>query len=183
MYPLTLLSPTTWICALVAALLVTVGVQTVRIERAHTALERERTAHMQTKAAHADSLREIATLGARAAQDALDRQATQQAALAAIDSKLTKERDDALAENDRMRIAELAGRRLRIKATCPASAASGGDVPGASAAARVDAETTVELPSAVGQDVLAIRAGIASDHAALIGLQAYVRDVCPGPPK
>lgn len=140
----------------------------------------ERTAHANTRTAHAQQLKAISDLATEAAQKVATAQQAWNKALAAIDSERTKEKTHALAENDRLRRAVAAGdRRLRIAATCPAR---GGDVPAPASAASVDAGTTVELAPEAGQAVFDLRADLIAERAALIGLQRYVREVCLAPP-
>ncbi|WP_202988131.1 lysis system i-spanin subunit Rz, partial [Pseudomonas typographi] len=96
-------------------------------------------------------------------------------ALADLDTKRTKEKADALADNERRRRDLAAGKRLRVAGNCNSS---GGNVPKATSSTSVDDAGTVELSATAGQDLLDIRAGIIADQAALRALQDYVRTSC-----
>ena len=118
----------------------------------------------------------ISSAAAAQARQALERQQATQKALAEIDAKATKEKTNALAENEKLRAAVVAGdRRLRIAGRC---SAGGDNLPDTTAAALLDAGGSVELAGAVGRTVLDIRRGIIQDRTALKGLQEYVREVC-----
>lgn len=121
-------------------------------------------------------LARISATGAAQARQAMEKQQAAEQALAALDQKAQKEKTDALAENEKLRADVAAGtRRLRIAGSCRAS---GVDVPSAAGAAGVDNAGTVELSPVAGSTVLAARAGIIADQAALKALQEYVTHVC-----
>ncbi|MGP3790293.1 lysis protein [Pseudomonas sp. B392_1p] len=91
------------------------------------------------------------------------------AAAAALDTKHTKELDDAKADNDRLRAAVAAGQqRLRVNATCPATSSSG----------RVVDAGTAELTPQARQDYFALRDELALSRQMILGLQDYVGTVC-----
>ena len=118
----------------------------------------------------------ISNAAAAQARQALERQQATQKALAEIDAKATKEKTNALVENEKLRAAVVAGdRRLRIAGRCSAGS---DNLPDTIAAALLDAGGPVELAGAVGRTVLDIRSGIIKDRTALKGLQEYVREVC-----
>ncbi|WP_273823002.1 lysis system i-spanin subunit Rz [Pseudomonas asplenii] len=144
-------------------------------------------------AAYQADLSSIAAAGAEQARQALEQQQVAQQALADLDAKSTREKADALAQNEllrrlyggsqadneKLRADVAAGqRRLRIAGTCSVGT-GGGNMPQATSATSLGDAATVELAPATGRTVFDIRAGIASDQTALKALQAYVRDVCP----
>ena len=160
----------TWILAgALAAALGLVGLQTVR-------LAGERTAHAETKAAHAQVLTGIANLATAAAEKATRAQHLGQKATAAIDAQRTKEKADHAKTTDALRADVAAGkRRLRVNATCPAGS---GGVPASARPARVDAAAGPELTEDARSAYFALRTEITDTAAALAGLQQYVREVC-----
>ena len=121
-------------------------------------------------------LSKITTAAADQSRQALAKQQVAETNLATLDQKATKDKTDALTENDKLRRAVADGsRRLRIAGSC---SASGGKVPGGTVSSGVGDAGTVELSQAAGQSILSIRAGIIADQAALRALQAYVMNVC-----
>lgn len=121
-------------------------------------------------------LASIANAGAAQARTAVAKQQAAEQARAELDAKLTKEKSDALTENDRLRRAVADGsRRLRVAGTC---STSGGHVSGTASAAGVGDGGTVELTQVAGRNVFDIRRDIIADQAALKAAQAYIRDVC-----
>ncbi len=128
---------------------------------------------------HAQVMTNIANLTSEALQKTRTAEQKTADAINAIDTRISKERTDALAENSRIAADVASGaRRLRIAATCPARS---GDVPTGAAATSVDAAAPIEIPAAVGQDLFDLRAGIISDQAALKGLQEYVKAITAQP--
>ena len=118
----------------------------------------------------------ISNAAAAQARQALERQQATHKALAELDAKATKEKTNALAENERLRADVAAGdRRLRIAGRCSASS---GNLPDTTSTARLDDGGTVELAGVAGRTVFDIRARIIKDRAALKGLQEYVLRVC-----
>ena len=142
-----------------------------RVARAEAATERESKAHQADLAA-------ISNAAAQQVTQALAKQQEAQQAVADLDKKATKERNDAKAENDRLRARLDAGGGVRVAANCPANPVS---VPAAAGAASMDHAGTVELSPEAGRNVLDVRAGIIADQAALRALQHYVRTVCLAP--
>ena len=127
-------------------------------------------------AAHQSDLTAIANAASTQVRQALEKQRAAEQARADIDTKATKEKANALAENEKLRADIAAGdRRLRIAGRCSTSS---GNLPDTTSAARLDDGSTVELAGAAGRTVFDIRAGIIKDRAALTGLQDYFREVC-----
>ena len=127
---------------------------------------------------HQSDLSAISNAAADQARQALEKQQQAEQSLRDLDTRMTKEKTDALTENDRLRRAVADGdRRLRIAGTCRAPDASR-DLPGTASTTSLGDAGTFELAPAVGRDILDIRAGIIADQSALRALQAYVRDVC-----
>ncbi|RAU40201.1 lysis protein [Pseudomonas sp. RIT411] len=139
-----------------------------RVARAEGATERESKEHQADLAA-------ISNAAVQQVTQALAKQQEAQHAVAELDKKATKERNDAKAENDRLRARLDAGGRVRVAGNCPANPVS---MPTAAGTTSVDHAGTVELSPEAGRNVLDIRAGIIADQAALRALQAYVREVC-----
>ena len=127
-------------------------------------------------AAHQADLSAIANAASIQMRQALDKQQAAEQARADIDARTTKEKANALAENEKLRADVAAGdRRLRIAGRCSASSSN---MPDTAGGARLDDGGTVELAGATGRTVFDIRAEIIKDRAALKGLQEYVREVC-----
>lgn len=94
------------------------------------------------------------------------------AARDAVDQQHTKELSDARAENDRLRADVAAGgRRLLVKAACPA-------VPVDAATAGLAHAGATELAADARPDYHALRSEIALSRQMILGLQQYVREVC-----
>ena len=146
-----------------AAALLWGGGQTLR-------LAGERTDHATTKTQHAEVLRDLAERTARSAGAALEAHQAQQKLFAAIDRATTKEKTDALADNERRRAADTAGtQRLRIAAVCPAPAAAP-SVPSTTPGPSVD-PGTVEIAPEVRRAIWDFRAELIGDLAKLEQLQ------------
>ena len=126
-------------------------------------------------ALHKADLAAISNAAAQQVTQALAKQQEAQQAVAELDKKATKERNDAKAENDRLRARLDAGGRVRVAGNCPANPVS---VPPATGTASLGDGGAVELSPAAGRNVLDVRAGIIADQAALKALQQYVREVC-----
>lgn len=147
------------------------GTQTVRLSNA-------RTAHAETRAAHAQVLQTLAERTARAATAAQSVQQALQRSVAAIDTQHSLEKTDALADNETRRAADRPGAgRLRIPAVCPGPSAAPG-VPSAATAPSVDAPAAEIAPDA-RQLVWNLRAALITERAQLLALQDYAR-VCSG---
>lgn len=127
-------------------------------------------------AAHQSDLSAIANAASAQVRQALDKQQAAEQARADIDIKATKEKANALAENEKLRADIAAGdRRLRVAGRFSASSS---DLPNTTITARVDDGGTVELAGVAGRTVFDIRSGVIKDRAALKGLQEYVQEVC-----
>lgn len=125
-------------------------------------------------------LTKIAAAGAAQASQALALQQAAESRTAASDAKYTKEKADALAENERLRRSVADGdRRLRIAGSC---SSGGGNVSGTTSAAGLGDAGAVELSGAAGRTVFDIRSGIIADRKALKALQDHVRQNCDGKP-
>lgn len=159
-----------WREALIAALVLAVGYQQMRVAN-------EKAAHATTKASNYRVLKGLAdkTLAAYKAVVAEDE--ARKKAVAALDAKHTKELTDALSENTRLADAVRTGqRRLRLNATRTPSAETG--VPEAASAASVADAEGPRLTAAAERNYFDLRAGIATAQQQIAGLQDYVRDVC-----
>jgi prophage endopeptidase len=95
---------------------------------------------------------------------------TRQRDVAALDTKYTQELADANAENAALQRKLDNGGRVLVKGRC--------SVPAQSSTSSVDDDSTVELSSVAGRNVLGIRSGIKQDQSALRGLQDYIRQQC-----
>ncbi|WP_203218521.1 lysis protein [Pseudomonas typographi] len=127
-------------------------------------------------AAHQSDLTTIANAAAAQSRTALEKQQQAEQALADLDTKRTKEKADALAENERLRRDVADGnRRLHVAGTCRSG---GGNVPQASSTTSLGDAGTVELAPTAGRNVFDIRAGIIADQAALKTLQDYINTSC-----
>ena len=127
-------------------------------------------------AAHQSDLSAIANAASIQVRQALDKQQAAEQARADIDASTTKEKANALAENEKLRADVAAGdRRLRIAGRCRAGS---NNMPDPTSTARLDDDSTIELTGAAGRTVFDIRARIIKDRAALMGLQEYVLRVC-----
>ncbi|MGG2018896.1 lysis system i-spanin subunit Rz [Pseudomonas sp. S8] len=93
----------------------------------------------------------------------------------AIDQRNIKELTDAHTENKRLRHAVDDGtRRLRIRATCPAT----GSVSATAGAARVADAGRAELAADARQDYFTLRDQLAQSRQMIVGLQQYAMGVC-----
>ncbi|WP_209008687.1 lysis system i-spanin subunit Rz [Pseudomonas eucalypticola] len=136
----------------------------------------------------------INNAGAAQTSKALAIQQAAEQKAADIDAQRTKEKTDALAENetlrqkyaatqaanDRLRADVAAGtQRLRIAGSCSANGSGSSGVPGTASAAGVGNAGTVELSGEAGQAVFDLRADLIRERSALKALQDYAR-VCHG---
>ncbi|WP_339496290.1 lysis system i-spanin subunit Rz [Pseudomonas sp. RA_105y_Pfl2_P56] len=93
----------------------------------------------------------------------------------AIDQRNTKELNDALTENGRLRRAVGNGTgRLYVRANCPAA----GSVPATAGTARVADAGRAELAADARPDYFTLRDQLALSRQMILGLQQYVRGVC-----
>ncbi|WP_240882364.1 lysis protein [Pseudomonas sp. TMW22080] len=127
-------------------------------------------------AVHQADLTAISNAATAQVSQALEKQQTAEQDRADIDTRTTKEKAHALAENEKLRADVAAGdRRLRFAGRCSSSS---GNLPDTTSSARLDDGSTVEIAGAAGRAVFDIRAGIIKDRTALKGLQEYVLRVC-----
>ena len=127
-------------------------------------------------AAHQADMSAIANAASSQVRQALDKQQAAEKVRADLDARITKEKANALAENEMLRADVAAGdRRLRIAGRCSASSSN---LPDTTSTALLDDDSTIELTGAAGRTVFDIRARIIKDRAALMGLQEYVLRVC-----
>lgn len=127
----------------------------------------ERTSHAVTQKNYSEAT-------AKAYKDALAKKDEKDAALAALDTKYTKELSDAKSKIETLAADVRAGtRRLRIAATCPT--ATGAETTGPT---RVDDGTSPELTPEARSDYFSLRADIETITSQVAGLQSYVLNVC-----
>ncbi|HEO1670837.1 TPA: lysis protein [Klebsiella aerogenes] len=93
--------------------------------------------------------------------------------VAALDAKYTGELADAKAENAVLQRKLDNGGRVLVKGKCSVPAATK-----TADSASMGDDSTVELSSVAGRNVLGIRSGIISDQTALKALQEYIRTQC-----
>ena len=142
------------------------------------ALQREKTAHAETRAAHARVLEDLERRTSTAAQKALAFQQALNEAVAAVDAAgraRLKEKEDGIAK-----LADdvgSGGKRLLVRAACPAAAAPA-DVPRAPAAPGVADGGTAELAPAARQDYFALLIGLEKQREMIVSLQALARRGC-----
>lgn len=160
------------------ALVLVAGGQEIRVGAGKSDASAARLALAEQARVHQSDLATITLEAAAQERQALEKQQQAEQALQKIDTKLIKERADALAENDRLRRAVSDGNsRLRFAGTCSATAAAG-EMPGTTAATSLDNASSIELAPAAGRNILDIRSGIIADQAALKALQQYVDQIC-----
>lgn len=127
------------------------------------------------QAAHDAELRAIATTAATAAEAALAKQKENEATIAEMDARLTKEKSNDQAEITRLAAAVAAGtQRLRVNAVCRPNP-SGGSMPIASTAASVDDGAGPRLTDAAERNYWDLRRKIAETRSQIEGLQEYIR--------
>ena len=126
---------------------------------------------------HQDDLASISNAASAQTRQALEKQQIAEQARADLDALATKEKENDLAENERLRrAADDSARRLRIAGSCRADS---GNVPSSTNTTGLGNAGAVELTSTSGRTVFDIRAGIIADQAALRVLQKHVRQFCP----
>lgn len=158
-----------WHFVALAALAALLGLSQVR-------LSSEKEAHANTRANHAAVLKDLADRTLKVYQAVVAEDAARKKAVAALDQKHTKELNDARSENSRLADAVRSGeRRLRLRASCPAT---GTGVPQAPGATGVVDGSGPRLDDAAERDYFRLRDGIATAQQQIAGLQDYVRDVC-----
>ena len=128
------------------------------------------------KTQHAEVLRGLAEKTRATYEAVMTDQTARAQAMAALDNKHTKELTDARTENSRLADAVRSGeRRLRVRASCPAT---GTGVPQAPGATGMADGSGPRLDDAAERDYFRLRDGIATAQQQIAGLQDYVRDVC-----
>ncbi|MEQ9770899.1 lysis system i-spanin subunit Rz [Pectobacterium jejuense] len=126
------------------------------------------------KSEHALVLKSVSDKATVDSEAARDREHSFQQQIAVLDVQLTKEREDAKRENERLRNDIVSGKR-RVQfasaalATCELSS---GAVRSASSMGNAAA---VQLSTTAGRNILDIRIGINDDQAKLIYLHEYIR--------
>lgn len=160
---------TYWREAVIVGLVLALAGQQVRVSN-------EKANHQKTKTQHAEVLQGLAEKTRATYEAVMVDQTARTQAVAALDAKHTKELTDARTENSRLADAVRSGeRRLRIRASCPAT---GTGVPQATGATGVADGTGPRLDDAAERDYFRLRDGIATAQQQIAGLQDYVRDVC-----
>lgn len=158
-----------WREALIVLLLLSLAGQQVRVSN-------EKADHQRTKTQHAEVLRDLADKTLKAYRAVVADDDARKAAVAALDKKHTKELTDARTENSRLADAVRSGeRRLRLRASCPATGTGVPQTPGATGV--VDGPGP-RLDDTAERDYFRLRDGIATAQQQIAGLQDYVRDVC-----
>lgn len=126
---------------------------------------------------HKDDLAAINNAASAQTRKALEKQQAAEQARADFDAKVTKEKANDLAENERLRrAADDSARRLRIAGSCRADS---GHLSSSTSTTGLGNAGTVELAPTAGRTVFDIRAGIIADQAALRALQRHVLEFCP----
>lgn len=150
---------------IVVALLI---VQTFRLNAAQLELSNKKLEHSQI-------MGEIAEKTNEAYEKLVKDLKESQALVSQIDTQKTKELNDAIAENNRLRSALRNGElRMRVFTNSGANTATASRSPSTPS---VD-DATAEVSAAVGQAILDVREAIIHDTKALEGLQQYVSEVC-----
>ena len=159
-----------WHFVAIAALVVLLGLSQVK-------LSAEKEAHANTRAGHAEVLRDLADKTLKAYQTVVAEDAARKATVAALDEKHTKELNDEKAKLEKLRADVRTGRvGLRVAATCTPAAGTG--VPQTTGAPGVVDATSPRLTDAAERDYFTLRTGIETARQQIEGLQDYVRDVC-----
>ena len=160
---------TYWREAVIVGLVLALAGQQVRVSN-------EKADHQRTKTQHAEVLRDLAEKTLAAYEAVMADQTARAQAVAALDNKHTKELTDARIENSRLADAVRSGeRRLRLRASCPATGTGVPQTPGATGV--VDGPGP-RLDDTAERDYFRLRDGIATAQQQIAGLQDYVRDVC-----
>lgn len=160
---------TYWREAVIVGLVLALAGQQVRVSD-------EKADHQRTKTQHAEVLRDLADKTLKAYRAVVAEDDARKAAVAALDEKHTKELTDARTENSRLADAVRSGeRRLRLRASCPAT---GTGVPQTTGATGVADGPGPRLDDSAERDYFRLLDGIATAQQQIAGLQDYVRDVC-----
>ena len=159
-----------WHFVAIAALVALLGLSQVK-------LSAEKEDHANTRAGHAEVLRDLAGKTLKVYQAVVADDEARKKAVAALDAKHTKELNDEKAKLEKLRADVAAGRvGLRVNATC--TPAAGTDVPSAAGATSVVDATGPRLTDAAQRDYFTLRAGVETSRKQIEGLQDYVRGVC-----
>lgn len=150
---------------IVVALLI---VQTFRLNATQLELSNKKLEHSQI-------MGEIAEKTNEAYEKLVKDLKESQALVSQIDTQKTKELNDAIAENNRLRSA-LRNGELRMRVFTNSSSTTS-TIPKSSSTSSVD-DAATEVSPAVGQAILDVREAIIYDTKALEGLQQYVSEVC-----
>ena len=159
-----------WHFVAIAALVALLGLSQVK-------LSAEKEAHANTRAGHAEVLRDLADKTLKAYQAVVAEDTARKAAVAALDQKHTEELNNEKAKLETLRGDVAAGRvGLRVNASCAPAAGTG--VPSATGAASVVDATGPRLTDAAERDYFALRTRVETSRKQIEGLQDYVRDAC-----
>lgn len=150
---------------IVVALLI---VQTFRLNAAQLELS-------VAKQEHSQIMTEIAEKTTEAYEKLVKDLKQSQERVTQIDTQKTKELNDAIAENNRLRSA-LRNGELRMRVFTNSSSTTS-TTPKSPSTPSVD-DATAEVSAAVGQAILDVREAVIHDTKALEGLQQYVSEVC-----
>lgn len=129
-----------------------------------------------TKLEHSRIMGEIAEKTNEAYEKLVKDLKESQVLVSQIDTQKTKELNDAVAENNRLRSA-LRNGELRMRVFTNSSGPVATTAAESAATTSVD-DAATEVPPAVGQAILDVREAVIHDTKALTGLQEYVNDVC-----
>lgn len=124
---------------------------------------------------HQQDLATISSAAATQSRQALEKQQAAEQALHDLDTISTKEKTDALYENDRLRDAVADGnRRLRVAGSCRSGS---GDVPGTDSASGLGDAGAPRLTKQAERDYFDLRGGIVTVTSQLKACQAYINTV------
>lgn len=153
---------------IVVALLI---VQTFRLKVTQLELSNKKLEHSQIMGEIAEKTNEAY---AKLVKDLKESQAL----VSQIDTQKTKELNDAIAENNRLRSALRNGElRMRVFTNSSSTTSTTPKSSSTSSTSSVD-DAATEVSPAVGQAILDVREAVIHDTKALEGLQQYVSEVC-----
>jgi len=158
-----------WYLVAIAGLVLALAAASVR-------LADEKAAHAKTKQANAEVLRDLAQKTSAAYKSVLAYQQAQQTRLSELDSRYTKEIQNAKHEIAGLESDIRSGRsRLRIAATCPGASPN---LPEATGTASVDDAAAPRLTHAAELGYFDVRRAWAQAATQIEGLQGYITEVC-----
>ena len=158
-----------WYLIAIAGLVLALAAASVRFSD-------EKAAHAKTKQANAEVLRDLAEKTAAAYKAVLAHQQAQQIRLSELDSRYTKELQNAKHEIAGLESDVRAGRsRLRIAATCPGTSTNLSE---ATSPAIVDDAAAPRLTHAAELGYFDVRRAWAQAATQIEGLQSYIVEVC-----